>query len=192
MRRLLAAAAVALLAASPALALGPFDMNAGAHVGYLKADDADGGDILLGLHVEARYRFVGIRAEGGYTGERRFAVQVDGTDASLTTRAVPFQFTANVYLPDLGEFEPYLAGGFGLYRQTFTFSDGTGIEESTFVDPSWHVGAGFRIPVGAGWSTYGEYKRVFLDPEYCNTLSDRLGEVSFDSNYLAAGLSKHF
>jgi hypothetical protein len=163
----------------------------GAQLGYLKARGADAGNVLLGIHGELRYAFVGLRGEVGYLGERRFSVEIDGQGAGLTTRMLPVQLSANVYLP-FWEAEPYLILGAGWYRQEYRFSGDSGLEDATFVDPGWHVGAGIEIPVGERFSTYVEWKSIFLDPDYCNTLEDRLAPVDFDSNQFTAGLSWHF
>jgi len=176
----------------------PLNGNVGIHAGYAKAQSAESGNALGGVHLEFMpVRVFGIQGAVDYRSDEEFDVSYLGTDAELNVRTIPITVSGKLYAPIAPRFQPYGLVGAGWYHQVFDFSENLEMlgfgdrDETTF---AWHVGLGASALMSPRFGAFAEARWVFLDPDQQlndNTV-EQLEDFDFDSSHLMAGLNFFF
>jgi opacity protein-like surface antigen len=177
--------------------LSPNRSNLGAHLGYSKAKDADGGNFLLGGHLEIMpVPFLGVRGAVDYRTVESFDYGYGGTDGSFDIRSIPVTVEGRLYLPG-ASVSPYAALGAGWYFLKYDFSDNLealGFQDDSDSEFGWHLGAGLTIAVAPSIAVFGEAKAVFMDAN--RTINDEtldaVVDFDYDSTYFSTGINLLF
>ncbi len=199
----LATASLALVAlVSPGHAQTGYDQrlqgNVGVHAGYAKAQDAETGNLLGGVHLEFMpVRVLGFQGAVAYRSDEKFETTYMGSQAELNVRTIPITVSGKLYAPIAPRFQPYGLVGAGWYHQVFDYSENLEMlgladrNESTF---GWHVGLGASALMAPRFGAFAEARWVFLDPDQRldNSTIEQVEEFDFDTSHWMAGLNFFF
>lgn len=184
------ALALSLLATRPAGA--QLSASIGAHLGYSKTKDADGGSFIGGAQFRLRLlSFIGAEALAEY---RTSTYQAGGVDV-LKVEDFPVQLSAMLYLIPAGPVQIYGLGGFGSH---FTTSKGlgpnSGMTETSQTKWSPHVGGGVEIFTSRNLFLTGDIRYTFLSIGSLTDVENQYKTGSLSANYWSAtaGLNYRF
>ncbi|MCA9757650.1 MAG: porin family protein [Candidatus Eisenbacteria bacterium] len=169
----------------------------GIHVGYMKAAEAEDGDVLIGGHIEARLApALGIQAAVDYNGSETYPLASVDSPA-VEVRTIPVTLSARLYLPVVSGFSPFLAAGGGWYNVVYDFPqqfEALGFDDETVSTFGWHLGLGGKWRMADRVSIYGEGRYTFLDPDkkLGDDVQQEIGELDYDRSNIIAGLSLEF
>jgi opacity protein-like surface antigen len=176
----------------------PLRGNIGVHAGFAKAQDAEDGNFLGGVHLELTpVPVLGIQGAVDYRSDERFDVQFLGTNSELNVRTIPVTVSARVYAPLAPRFQPFGVVGAGWYHQIFDYSsdlEALGLEDTDENTFGWHVGLGASALFAPRIGVFAEARWVFLDPDRAidDDTVEQVEDFDFDSSHWMAGLNFYF
>lgn len=157
----------------------------GPRIGYYKAEDADDGNMFIGLQTRIRAgKVFGFEIAGEYRGKQKYTI--GGGEVKITQ--IPVTGSILLFVPVNPHFQPYGLVGAGAYYTIYDY-DGSFIDpdDDSVVNYGYHLGFGLDMPLDESVAINVDYRYLFLDGD-----NDDIEDKEFSGNVITVGLTFYF